>query len=321
MDKYIVYKHTTPSGKIYIGITRRKAEERWLDGRGYKYNKHFYNAIKKYGWDNIKHEILLKDLQEHEAKEMERFFIQLYKSYDHNFGYNKTLGGDANAINVEKQILQYDLNGKFIRRFNTLTEASAMTQTTISKISNCAHGVRFSSNGFIWVFADDKNKEEKIQKCVLEKAHPSAMCGGANHQAKPVEQYSLDGKYIRTYESAQTAADYLGINYSAIKKCASERDCDKRTKSAGGFIWLNAETNNKHAALKQRIIKGCEKPVSQYTKDGCFIRDFESIVEATKSLNIKSSHISDVCNGKRRIAHGYIWKWKQVVHEDSKLTE
>ena len=44
MDKYLVYKHTTPSGKVYIGITKRKAEERWLEGRGYKYNKHFSSA-------------------------------------------------------------------------------------------------------------------------------------------------------------------------------------------------------------------------------------------------------------------------------------
>lgn len=46
---YIVYKHTTPNYKVYIGITSYKnVNQRWRDGEGYKQNKHFYSAIKKY---------------------------------------------------------------------------------------------------------------------------------------------------------------------------------------------------------------------------------------------------------------------------------
>lgn len=59
---YTVYKHTTPSGKVYIGITGRAVEKRWENGSGYKSNKYFYSAIKKYGWDNIKHEIVCTGL-------------------------------------------------------------------------------------------------------------------------------------------------------------------------------------------------------------------------------------------------------------------
>ena len=62
--KYIVYKHTTPSNKVYIGITFRNPIIRWSSGRGYINNKHFFRAILKYGWDNIKHEILYSDLEE-----------------------------------------------------------------------------------------------------------------------------------------------------------------------------------------------------------------------------------------------------------------
>lgn len=29
---YTVYKHTTPSGKVYIGITGQKPERRWQNG-------------------------------------------------------------------------------------------------------------------------------------------------------------------------------------------------------------------------------------------------------------------------------------------------
>ena len=36
MRKYTVYKHTSPSGKVYIGITCRKPKYRWNNGKGYK---------------------------------------------------------------------------------------------------------------------------------------------------------------------------------------------------------------------------------------------------------------------------------------------
>lgn len=36
MKSYTVYKHTSPSGKVYIGITCRKPEYRWNHGKGYK---------------------------------------------------------------------------------------------------------------------------------------------------------------------------------------------------------------------------------------------------------------------------------------------
>ena len=49
MRKYTVYKHTSPSGKVYIGITCRKPKYRWNNGKGYKEKDQrlFYNAIKK----------------------------------------------------------------------------------------------------------------------------------------------------------------------------------------------------------------------------------------------------------------------------------
>ena len=33
---YIIYRHTTPSGKVYIGQTCKRPNIRWLNGNGYK---------------------------------------------------------------------------------------------------------------------------------------------------------------------------------------------------------------------------------------------------------------------------------------------
>lgn len=57
-NTYCVYMHTTPSGKKYVGVSKNNAAKRWDCGRGYLSNTHFFNAIMKYGWINIKHEVL-----------------------------------------------------------------------------------------------------------------------------------------------------------------------------------------------------------------------------------------------------------------------
>ena len=95
---YTVYMHTSPSGKRYIGITGKKPHLRWDNGNGYKPNQHFYNAILKYGWDNIKHEILFTDLSKEEAEQKEIELIALYKSNQHSCGYNRSSGGGSRAI-------------------------------------------------------------------------------------------------------------------------------------------------------------------------------------------------------------------------------
>lgn len=90
---YSVYKHTTPNGKVYIGITKQKPVKRWLHGKGYAKQSYFFNAILKYGWDNIKHEVLLSGLTKEEAENKEVELIKKYKSNQRAYGYNIDNGG------------------------------------------------------------------------------------------------------------------------------------------------------------------------------------------------------------------------------------
>lgn len=47
--KWSLYRHTSPSGKVYIGITSMSPKIRWgKNGSGYKKQPYFYNAILKY---------------------------------------------------------------------------------------------------------------------------------------------------------------------------------------------------------------------------------------------------------------------------------
>lgn len=92
---YCVYKHTSPSNKVYIGITSLEPRKRWLNGKGYIKNKYFYRAIEKYGWENIKHEILFNGLTKEEACQKEIELINLFKSNQKEYGYNLSSGGES----------------------------------------------------------------------------------------------------------------------------------------------------------------------------------------------------------------------------------
>ena len=93
---WCVYIHTSPSNKKYVGITgQNPPEKRWDEGRGYPHNAHFSSAIKKYGGDNFKHEIIADNLTASEAEEMERRLIHEYNTMDQKCGYNLTSGGEA----------------------------------------------------------------------------------------------------------------------------------------------------------------------------------------------------------------------------------
>ena len=95
MNNYCVYMHISPSGKKYVGITSQNPNKRWKNGKGYKENLYFTNAINKYGWDNFEHIIVAKGLTEDEAKWLEIELIRVNDSANQDKGYNITLGGEG----------------------------------------------------------------------------------------------------------------------------------------------------------------------------------------------------------------------------------
>lgn len=74
---WIVYKHVSPSNKVYVGITSQSnIKRRWFRGSGYNRCPIFMKAILKYGWDNIKHQSCLQILQKQELKTWRKIIIK-----------------------------------------------------------------------------------------------------------------------------------------------------------------------------------------------------------------------------------------------------
>ncbi len=105
MYKGYIYRHWLEN-KSYVGQTRMQTpEQRWKDGTGYYDQPKFGRAIKKYGWNNFQHEVLLTF--ECETKEelvfwlnqWEVYYIEKFDSFYN--GYNATTGGDSYVIDDE----------------------------------------------------------------------------------------------------------------------------------------------------------------------------------------------------------------------------
>ena len=99
---YVVYVHTFPNGKRYVGISKN-VKRRFRNGKGYQNQKVMYSAVQKYGWKNVETKILFEHLTAEEAKQKEIEFIALYKTTDNRYGYNQTLGGEGGNGRVESE--------------------------------------------------------------------------------------------------------------------------------------------------------------------------------------------------------------------------
>lgn len=97
----VIYKFTFPNGKVYIGQTVKAPKKRWHLHRVKANNCWLLaRAIKKYGWANIKKEVLV-ELPNDELNAYEVKFIDLYGSVKPG-GYNLTKGGDFNPMDSKK---------------------------------------------------------------------------------------------------------------------------------------------------------------------------------------------------------------------------
>lgn len=102
-----VYQHTFPNGRIYIGISNNP-EARWDGGMGYSdANARMFRDIVKYGWDNIKHEILLTGLTEQDARREEQRLIEK-NSEDPKHTYNIVYGNKAEMFAKELEDAIWD---------------------------------------------------------------------------------------------------------------------------------------------------------------------------------------------------------------------
>lgn len=235
--KYKVYVHIFPNSKRYVGVTCQTTQKRWRYGKGYSHNKYMVNAIEKYGWENVRHEILYENLTKEQAEQKEIELISEYKSNQREFGYNIENGGNLLKVSEETKKLISLNNG----RGNL---GKHLSEETKRKISISKKG-QMPSNPFKkgnkpWnlgqTYSDEYRQKLSIshsgEKNIWYGKHlPKEMCdkistakkgirtGNAIHNMKRIEMFDLEGNFIKEYDCMMDVEKELGIKYQNISMC------------------------------------------------------------------------------------------------------
>lgn len=227
MEEWKVYKHTSPSGKVYIGITKLKPEYRWNNGKGYQSNTRFWRAIQKYGWNNFKHEIVAKGLSQPDAEELEKALVKQYDSANKEHGYNVALGGHALSKESREKIGRTRIE----RGYTSHTKGKHLSEETRAKIAFAHKGMKRNH---------PMTEQERLRRSEAKLGEKNPNYGkklpeerikqlvGIN--SKPVVQIIGEDEVV--WPSASQAGKQLGIQPQNIT-----RACREERKTAGGYKW------------------------------------------------------------------------------------
>ena len=113
-------------------------------------------------------------------------------------------------------------------------------------------------------------------------------------QRIPIVQLDLNGKLIKVWDSKKTASKELSIRINLNRK------------SSGGFQWQKYEEWKINPKGPVEYVN--TTPVCQYSKNGDFIKKYNSIQEASDLTGIKRCNIGNALSGIQKTAGGFIWK-------------
>lgn len=252
---FCLYIHTTPSGKKYVGITSQRPKVRWHNGKGYR-SSYFARAINKYGWENIKHEIVATDLTKEDAIRLEREYIRMLDTTNRSKGYNRSFGGEVPANDMadcdeyrlrqsmtshrkwtenrvrpnhgipprkkenkyRKKVYQYDKDWNLIAIHESVAECANAIGVTRTPVSEACNGKARTCGGFYLRFENESFLSDGKK---------------GSHCARAVVQMDIDRNEIATFDSASDAARMFGRK----SPCTILDACKGRQITAYGYRW------------------------------------------------------------------------------------
>jgi len=285
-------------------------------------------AIKKYGKENFTREMLCVCKTKEEAFKNEAIFIKEYKTLTSENGYNLSVTGGTECCGRHSKeskkkmrdkafcraILQYSLEGDLVKKWGNAAITGRSLNIDSRNIRACAMGIQPSAYGSIWVFRDSKKEVKDIHKWVKELVTRRANKKPAN--SKSILQYSLNGDFVKEWESGNSVQRRLGFSRGTIGSCLY-----RKKPTAHGFIWrfkgdvkditkISKEVKEDIEKRKQRG-DPLSKPLLQYGLDGKFIKKWEGASVIHRVLGFSQGNISSCARGERPRANGFIWQFKE----------
>lgn len=234
---YRVYEHVFPNGKRYIGITSQTLASRFgANGAGYKKCPKMYKAIAKFGWENVKHNLLHDGLTKDEAEAKE---IELIARFNTTVdGYNIDHGGNTAGTHSEETKAKISLGNKGKIKPPLSDSARAKISAANSGSKNHffgrhrtedekrAHSVFMAGNQY----AKGMHHSEEFKKMKSVQMHDKYKDGG-NPRCKRVAMAKPDGS-VEFFASLRIAAASFNVSPATILK---------RIRNAGDNVWRYAD--------------------------------------------------------------------------------
>ena len=95
----------------------------------------------------------------------------------------------------------------------------------------------------------------------------------------------------------------------------NHKDENTSNNNVGNLEWCDYRYNNTYGTRLERVSKihlnrkDQSKKVKQFTKDGVFIKEYPSIMEAERQTGFNHSGILSCCIGRYKQAYNYIWRY------------
>ena len=306
--KYIVYLTINKVNSfIYVGIHKTENPEvfdTYLGCGVYTNSPKSYNcqttafqcAVAKYGPKNFKRKTLrvfdtLEQALELEAKIVTQSFIERPDVY------NQTLGGGY-PPSPNKEIYQYDLEGNFIKEWESIKSITDFYKVNKDRIRMVIDDKR-SFEASYW-------SEECFYKLDTKEYRPSARGS--------IRQYTTEGKYLKSFKNTTEAAQILDIDRAKITNAIYG-------KYATSGYWFLKEGEEIESYLDGSIKK--EPKVYIYNNDGTFLNEFENISEVKKIYKYNKNDLKRAIKNKDLFKE-YYWsydKYENILLENPELEQ
>lgn len=277
MTNYSVYKHTSPSGKVYVGITCQDPKKRWGNGCNYRNQAYFSLAIKKYGWAEISHEILFTGLTKAEAEQKEIELISFYKSNNRKYGYNIDNGGKSKG---------------------------RCSEETKEKLRKIQKGKGFPLKGMLR--AKEVNTGKPLSEETKRKISQSQIGKVISDETKKKMSQAHKGKVL-TEEHKMKISKNVKLSWTEERRKAfGDKHREDKCKFYGKkftpdeISHLQEINRGKNSKLSKRV--------GRFDLNGNLIEVYESVRESARK-GFTLSGVSGVCRGKKKTHKGFIWKY------------
>ena len=231
-----IYKITNIiNGKIYIGKDESNRKNYFGSGKLIK------RSISKYGIENHTKEIIEEIQDRNLLQEREKFWINEYRSYDRNIGYNISFGGDGGdtiSNNPNREIIIQKISSSMKKRTFSPEHLLALKENH-PKLKMSEKNMDVDS----WLKnikkAHSKRKGKKLHEILgEEKANEvKAILKQRRQEISErfkvrVGKFSLEGDLLAIYDSQTEASIHENIRKTDISNCIRGRQ-----KTVKGFIW------------------------------------------------------------------------------------